>query len=127
MAKSNDELVTVLEITIHEASDLKNVVLWPFNQDPYVLIRSVPSGAEAKTSQVPLFVFYLLARVAVSRIFFFHMMLCRIKVWGGGTKPQWDPKKHNSRIVLKVSASDSALRFEVKIYLSHGRKLIYGS
>ena len=56
------------------------------NQDPYLLIRSLPSGDEVKTGHV----------------------------WGGGTKPKWDLEKHSARLLLKLPPGDHSLVFEIK-------------
>jgi hypothetical protein len=76
----------VLELRIHSASNLRNVAWFGMNQDPYVLVRSLPSGAEAKT----------------------------LSIWGGGVNPKFDAEKHQSRLVMRVPEADGSLVFEVK-------------
>jgi len=49
MASNN---IRVIDLIIHEATDLKNVAWYPFNQDPYVAVRALPSGIEVRTSHV---------------------------------------------------------------------------
>jgi len=79
-------MASVLVIRVHEAEGLQDVAWFGMNQDPYVLVRALPSGVEVKTGSI----------------------------WGGGTKPRWDPTKHSSHLVMRVSPGDHSLVFEVK-------------
>jgi hypothetical protein len=78
--------VSVLQIQVHEASGLRNVAWMGFNQDPYVVVRALPSNTEVKTGHI----------------------------WGGGVNPKWDPSKHNSQLTMKLKSSDHTLVFELK-------------
>jgi len=40
--------VRVLCVNIHEATGIRNVAWFGMSQDPYVLVRSLPSGVEVR-------------------------------------------------------------------------------
>lgn len=86
MASAASTNKKVLELRIHSASKLRNVAWFGMNQDPYVLVRSLPSGAEVKTSSI----------------------------WGGGVNPRFDPEKHQSRLLMRIPETDHSLVFEIK-------------
>jgi len=79
-------MARVVVVDVVAGEKLKNTAWFGMNQDPYVLVRSQPSGLETRTSSI----------------------------WGGGVNPRWDRRKHNSLLALRVPEHDTALTFEIR-------------